>query len=51
VVKAREAGCDVHIAKPMKKATLLEVIRKYAAKPAAADAIALAAMDSSTKAL
>jgi two-component system, sensor histidine kinase and response regulator len=51
VVKAREAGCDVHIAKPMKKATLLEVIRKFAAKPAAADAIALAAMDSSTKAL
>ena len=29
-VKAREAGCDGHIAKPVRKETLLQMIRKYA---------------------
>jgi two-component system sensor histidine kinase/response regulator len=42
MVKARAAGCDEHIGKPMKKATLLEVIRKYAADPARANGIAVA---------
>ena len=33
-VKTREAGCDGHIAKPVKKAILFGAIRKYAAHPA-----------------
>ncbi len=28
--RAREAGCDAHVTKPIKKTTLLEVIRRYA---------------------
>jgi len=32
--RAREAGCDAHITKPIKKATLLEVIRRYNAREA-----------------
>ena len=35
-VKTREAGCDGHIAKPVKKAVLFGAIRKYAAHPARA---------------
>lgn len=34
VKKTREAGCDAHISKPVKKATLLEAIHKYAVHPA-----------------
>ena len=33
-VKTREAGCDGHIAKPVKRAILFGAIRKYAAHPA-----------------
>jgi len=51
MVRAREPGCDVHIAKPMKKATLLEVIRKYAAEPARAHGIEVPSIETSTKAL
>jgi two-component system, sensor histidine kinase and response regulator len=36
VAKATEAECDAHIAKPIKKATLLAVIRQYARRPAPA---------------
>jgi CheY-like chemotaxis protein len=32
-VKARELGCDAHIAKPVKRADLLEVIREYSIIP------------------
>ena len=32
-VKAREAGCDAHITKPVKKAALLQVIREYSSIP------------------
>ncbi|HEY6418578.1 MAG TPA: response regulator [Candidatus Binataceae bacterium] len=39
LVKTRAAGCDAHVAKPVKKAILLEVIRKYAAQPARANGI------------
>ena len=34
VTKAAEAECDAHITKPIKKATLLAVIRQYAGRPA-----------------
>jgi CheY-like chemotaxis protein len=27
VKRAREAGCDIHVAKPVKKATLLKAVR------------------------
>jgi CheY-like chemotaxis protein len=40
LVKARKAGCDVHLAKPIKKAILLEAIRKYAAQPARSNGVA-----------
>jgi two-component system, sensor histidine kinase and response regulator len=33
VAQCLEAGCDAHLAKPIKKATLLEVIRRVAAGP------------------
>jgi CheY-like chemotaxis protein len=42
LVKTRAAGCDAHVAKPVKKAILLEVIRKYAAQPARANGIVTA---------
>ena len=35
VQRALEAGCDAHVAKPVKKATLLEAIDRYAAGPPA----------------
>ena len=41
LVKTREAGCDLHLAKPMKKAMLLEAIRKYATQPARANGAAV----------
>ena len=31
VRRALDAGCDAHLAKPVKKATLLEAIDRYAA--------------------
>jgi two-component system sensor histidine kinase/response regulator len=34
VKKTAEAGCDAHIIKPIKKATLFEAIRQYARQPA-----------------
>jgi len=51
LVKTRAAGCDAHIAKPMKRAVLFEAIRKYAAHTARANGVAVASVESSTKAL
>jgi CheY-like chemotaxis protein len=34
---AREAGCDAHVTKPVKKTTLFEVIRQYTACATSAD--------------
>jgi two-component system, sensor histidine kinase and response regulator len=48
LVKTREAGCDVHISKPIKKATLFEAISKYAAQPARADRTTAAANESTS---
>jgi len=44
LVRALESGCDVHVAKPMKKAVLFDAIRKYAAQPARANGVAIAAV-------
>jgi two-component system sensor histidine kinase/response regulator len=33
VKRTKEAGCDAHVTKPVKKITLLEVIRRYAPPP------------------
>jgi two-component system, sensor histidine kinase and response regulator len=35
--KTRAAGCDAYVTKPVKKATLLEVVRQYGAQPASAN--------------
>jgi CheY-like chemotaxis protein len=44
LVRALESGCDVHVAKPMKKAVLFDAIRKYAAQPAHANGVVIAAV-------
>ncbi len=31
--RTRESGCDAHVAKPVKKATLFGTISRYAAQP------------------
>ena len=31
--RTRESGCDAHVAKPVKKATLLATISRYGASP------------------
>ncbi len=51
LVKTREAGCDMHISKPVKKATLLESIRKYATHPPSADGLAVSSVSPKAKAL
>jgi CheY-like chemotaxis protein len=33
VIRTKEAGCDAHVTKPVKKLTLLEIIQRYAPQP------------------
>jgi CheY-like chemotaxis protein len=47
LVRARESGCDVHIAKPVKKSVLFDAIQKYAAQPVRANGVAVAPVESS----
>ena len=44
LVRAIESGCDLHIAKPIKKALLFDAIRKYAAHPAPVNGVSVAAV-------
>jgi two-component system, sensor histidine kinase and response regulator len=49
--RTREAGCDAHVAKPVKKATLYGTISRYAARPLRSEEMATMAHDEESRRL